>query len=142
MFRACLRQVSTQAGRLPLSISSRVADGVFVHADREKMHQVLLNLILNAIEASGKHGTVWVRLTADRRANRASIVVEDNGPGIDEADLPRVLEPFFTTKSSGSGLGLAIVKTIIEEHNGRLLLGNRPEGGLRAEVELNLLREH
>jgi signal transduction histidine kinase len=64
------------------------------------------------------------------------MTIADSGPGISEKDLPRIFEPFYSTKSSGTGLGLAIAKSIIDNHNGAITISNRPAGGTLAEVHL------
>jgi signal transduction histidine kinase len=82
------------------------------------------------------------RVTHDRQGNEAVIPVEDEGPGIPEAEIDRKVEPFMRGEGSrnrttgGAGLGLAIARAIAEQHGGRLVLANRPEGGLRVELRL------
>ncbi len=69
------------------------------------------------------------------------MTVEDNGPGVDPAILPRLFNPYFSAKSGGTGLGLAIAKKIIEEHGGSISAENREQGGFRVKFELPLERE-
>jgi signal transduction histidine kinase len=105
---------------------------------------VLLNLLLNAIQAIDHKGTIVVRVvaTATSRlptAGRAVLVsVEDSGPGIPPEVLPKMFEPFFTTKApgEGTGLGLSVSWGIVKEHHGAIFAGNRAEGGARFEFEL------
>jgi signal transduction histidine kinase len=106
--------------------------------DEEKVHQVMLNLLLNAVDAAPDQSSVTVDLKSEE-AN-AVIFIEDSGLGIRESDASRVFEPFFTTKSTGTGLGLAIAKSIVERHNGQLRLENVTYGGARAETTLPLLK--
>jgi PAS domain S-box-containing protein len=102
-----------------------------VRGDRVQLQQVMLNLILNAMDAmngcdAGKRSvTVRVR----RVAEWAEVAVSDTASGIPEENLKRLFEPFFTTKPTGLGLGLAISHTIIEAHGGRLWAENNPEAG-------------
>ncbi len=86
----------------------------------EEIEQVLINLIVNAQQASSKGSTVWVGTA--RVKDRARVTVSDRGCGIGPADLDKIFEPFFTTKAAGTGLGLAICKRIAEEHDGELLV--------------------
>jgi nitrogen fixation/metabolism regulation signal transduction histidine kinase len=70
--------------------------------------------------------------------NEIHLQVEDNGAGFPESVLARSFEPYMTTKTKGTGLGLAIVKKIVEEHGGRIALGNKPDGGARVSISLPL----
>jgi len=113
----------------------RGADDVRVPIDREQMRQVWLNLAANALEAMGERGTLVVRW---KPAEGGGIAVEfcDDGPGIAANDLPRVGEPFFTTKRGGTGLGLAIAQRIVERHGGMLTLESETGHGTTARVNL------
>ena len=115
--------------------------------DSEQIVRVLVNLVLNAADAirskpNDVGGRVWLRrgpAAGERRVREGdgpadalvAIVVEDDGPGIAEALLQRVFNPFFTTKDTGTGLGLAIVHRTVESHGGRITAANRPQGGAR-----------
>ena len=108
---------------------------LIVPADREQLRQVWLNLSNNAFDAIGSRGTLTVRT---RMSGVAQAVVEfvDDGSGIAAEDLPRVGEPFFTTKRGGTGLGLAIAMRIVERHGGSLELDSAPGRGTVARVTL------
>jgi signal transduction histidine kinase len=114
------------------------AEPVFVRVRPLALRRALRNLVINAATHGGG-ATVAVR--ADRTA--ACILIEDHGPGIPEALLQRVFEPFFRvdparrTSHPGAGLGLAIAKEIIDRSRGQLKLANRPDGGLRQEIRLS-----
>ncbi|MCC7375440.1 MAG: hypothetical protein IT581_12365 [Verrucomicrobiales bacterium] len=100
--------------------------------DRVQLQQVLLNLLLNAMDAMSAQPIETRRLTVSCRATGGGMLefnVRDAGPGIAPAALPRLFEPFFTTKAQGMGLGLAICRTIVEAHGGRLSAENNPTGG-------------
>lgn len=91
-----------------------------VLADPDQMLQVLGNLMTNAIQAMESEGVIHVQ--AERDAERARLILRDEGPGIAPDDREKIFEPLFTTKAKGTGLGLAICRQIIERHNGRLEL--------------------
>jgi PAS domain S-box-containing protein len=108
---------------------------VRVPLDREQMRQVWLNLAANALEALGDRGVLTVRWKATEGGGVAVEFI-DNGPGIAAEDLPRVGEPFFTTKRGGTGLGLAIAQRIVERHGGVLTLESEAGHGAVARVNL------
>jgi len=111
-----------------------------VQADRNRLRQVLNNLITNGLEATD--GTPAGRIEVSTRheggpgGGKAVIMVADNGHGFDREMLARVFEPYVTSKPRGTGLGLAIVKKIAEEHGGSIEASNRPEGGAYVRVIL------
>lgn len=98
-----------------------------VLADRDKLKQVLINLIVNACEAAAEGTTITVSLQIDR-ANQVNIQVHNPGEPIPPEVLAKLTQPFFTTKSSGNGLGLAIVKRILEAHAGELRIDSSALG--------------
>jgi two-component system, NtrC family, sensor histidine kinase PilS len=110
-------------------------DGLAVKADHDQLRQVWLNLAVNAVEALGEGGTLTVR---SREGAGGQVIVEfiDDGPGIAAEDLPRVGQPFFTTKTGGTGLGLAIAQRIVERHGGTLVFESTPGRGTTARVTL------
>lgn len=146
--RADLREITEEAATLVrldrgagASIENAVPEGLLVECDADRMVQVLVNIIRNAAEAvrdrptapsAASDGNADVRVDAELMtrdgARWASVRVTDNGPGIDQAVLSRIFEPFATTRldSRGTGLGLAVAEGIVREHGGRLLARNRP----------------
>jgi len=104
--------------------------------DRDRIKQVILNLITNAIQASSPEKEVWVKTRKEN--NGAVLEVSDCGCGIRAEDKEKVFEPFFSTKKQGTGLGLAIVKKILEAHGGGISLYSNPEGGVTFSVNLPL----
>ena len=92
--------------------------------DAAQVRQVLLNLVLNAAQATPVGGAVTVTITEERGSNGRPagmrMVVADTGSGIDSTLLPRIFDPFFTTREEGTGLGLAIVHAVVEGHHGRV----------------------
>ena len=103
--------------------------------DGEKLHQMALNLLLNAVQASEAGSTIRVSLV-DRGAAGAALVIADEGAGIADADQEHIFEPFFTTRSTGSGLGLAVVKDIIDRHNGSITVESKVGFGTTVTVTL------
>ena len=104
----------------------------------DALRQVLLNLALNAIEASEAGGTV--RLLAAPCESGVAIAVEDEGPGVPDALRARLFEPFFSTKSRAGGLGLAITRRLVEEAGGAIEIQDRTPRGARFRVTLPLAR--
>jgi len=105
-----------------------------VRGDRVQLQQVVLNLIMNGLEAiaRNKDGTRELSISSDAdEANNVTIAVRDSGEGLDSANLERVFDAFYTTKPEGMGMGLAISRTIIESHGGRLwAAANMPKGAV------------
>lgn len=101
-----------------------------IHIDRDKISQVLLNLYLNAIDAMEIGGALELGLICNPTARTASIIVADTGSGIDEDDLTKIFDPYYTTKSSGTGLGLAIVHNIMDAHKGTIKAEKRHNQGM------------
>ena len=114
-------------------------DAGMIDADPAKLHDILRNLIENAVNYSPE--ATGVQIDASRRNNSIDIAVSDSGPGIPPADLKRVFERFYRVDKSrsrpgGTGLGLAIVRHLVELHGGTVTAENRPEGGARFTVTL------
>jgi signal transduction histidine kinase len=116
-----------------VSVQTRLTEGLVpVEGDRVQLQQVILNLILNAVEAmSAVDERVRELLisTEQSQTNGVLVAVRDSGPGIDPEHIERVFEAFYTTKSSGVGMGLSICRSIIDAHGGGLWAdANEPRG--------------
>ena len=116
-----------------VSVQTHFTEGLLpARGDRVQMQQVVLNLILNAVEAMGSVKSAARELSISTEQDRASgalVTVGDSGPGIDPENLERIFEAFYTTKSSGVGMGLSICRSIIDAHGGRLWAdANEPRG--------------
>jgi len=124
----------TEAANNSVSVRTQLAEGLpRVQGDRVQLQQVLLNLIINAIEAMRDVGEEERELLISSRSepDGVSVEVRDSGPGFASAALDRVFEAFYTTKPGGLGLGLSICRSIIEAHNGRLWASpNVPRGAI------------
>ncbi len=113
-----------------------------VSVDKNKIEQVLVNIFMNAIQVMPQGGTLTVRTqvtpAGDGRAAGVTVEIDDTGPGIPAAHLPKIFEPFFTTKPAGqgTGLGLCVARQIVLLHGGTLALRNRAEGGVRVTMTL------
>jgi signal transduction histidine kinase len=114
-----------------------------VKADVIQLQQVLINLIVNAIDAMGHLDKSQRRITVRtaRNGDSAEIEISDRGPGILAGKLDEIFEPFYTTKLNGMGMGLSIARTIVEAHEGRISAENNAGGsGAAFRVALPLAR--
>jgi signal transduction histidine kinase len=119
-------EVQTELGQLP----------VFT-GDTVQLQQVIMNLVMNAIEAMHTAATRVLRIKSETNASSTiRLSVEDTGSGIGSSDIDRVFNPMFSTKSAGLGMGLAICRTIVENHGGRIWAQSRPGGGAIFRIEL------
>jgi PAS domain S-box-containing protein len=119
--------------RLKLSKSTAQIPG-----DRDRLRQVLVILLSNAVESMPDGGTIGIEGSMDRKKLLYQLRITDDGPGFGETDLERIFEPFFTTRGSkgGTGLGLSIADTIVAKHGGHLEAINRKSGGAMMTVYL------
>ena len=122
-----------EATKNGVMVRTHLADGLpLIHADRIQLQQVILNLIINAVEAMSGMGDGKRELTISTGRNATNSVVvsvRDSGPGLDPKTKDHLFDTFFTTKSKGMGMGLAICHSIIERHGGRMWAGaNEPRG--------------
>ena len=108
-----------------------------IFGDRKQLKQVLINLLLNAMDAISPGGQVMVSIRNNRE--HCELTVSDTGKGIQESDLPHVFKPFFSSKTTGTGLGLAVVQNIIQEHNGVIQIAS--EVGKGTIVTIRIPRE-
>ncbi|MGI6132351.1 MAG: two-component system sensor histidine kinase NtrB [Bacillota bacterium] len=127
-----------KASELGVELILDISDNIpAIIGDRDQLEQVFLNLAVNGIEAMEGGGRLHV--SAARKANEVRVSFADTGPGIPTQDIPRVFNPFYTTKPSGTGLGLALSWSIIERHGGAIEVDNvSDDGGARFDVILPL----
>jgi signal transduction histidine kinase len=107
-----------------------------LNADGKKLRQALLNLVLNAMQASTKGSTVSLEVAKSCADGAAVIRVQDRGQGMTPEILDRIRKPYFTTKEGGSGLGIAVARGIIEQHGGTLRFESTSGRGTVATVML------
>jgi signal transduction histidine kinase len=123
-----LTLIEPQARREGVSLERTRTPGVdvFVHGDADQIRQVLINLMLNAVQASGKGGTVTIttRLLHRGKIRLCEVEVADTGPGVPDGMMEDIFNPFFTTKEKGTGLGLPIAHQIVTEHGGTIRVEN------------------
>lgn len=119
LIQRSLKLIEGDARAKGIEIKSEIpADLPDVHIDADRMSQVLLNLYLNSTQAMDAQGVLEVKVSRDETRKLTTIIVADNGGGIDPADQEHIFDPYFTTKSDGTGLGLAIVHKILDAHQG------------------------
>ncbi len=109
---------------------------VFAQIDAEQITQVILNLLINAIQVMTSDGKIYIRITSGQQY--ANIEIGDNGPGIPEAYREQIFDPFFSQRKGGIGLGLAVVKKIIQAHQGTIQAGSSEYGGALFTIQLPL----
>jgi PAS domain S-box-containing protein len=122
--------VEGEARSQAIALSTSIQDGLpALHVDRVRIQQVLLNLLVNALEVLGAADPPrTLALCASRDDGEVTVRVTDSGTGIDPKHIKRVFDPFFSTKRDGMGMGLAISRSIVEEHGGRIRAMNNAEG--------------
>jgi signal transduction histidine kinase len=110
---------------------------MLIEGDRDQLGQVIVNLVLNAVDAMDHKGTLTLRTYPDKAAQKACIEVSDMGRGIPKENLSLIFDPFFTTKApgKGTGLGLSTAYGIIKENNGRIWVKETSEKGTTFAVE-------
>lgn len=108
------------------------ADDTLIVADAEMLLQILLNLMLNSLEASSPGGVMTIRLVV--RADRATLSVEDQGRGIEPDLQERIFKPYVTGRAEGHGLGLAIVKRLVDHHGWSIEVRSQPDRGTTVEI--------
>ncbi len=137
-----VRLLDAEARRRDVAVTCRADESLpRVVVDEAQVKQVLMNVILNAIEACEPHGTVAVvTRPEDSRGERwCAVIVADSGSGIAPEHVEQIFDPFFTTKDSGSGLGLFIARQIVDEHGGYITTATRQDGGTEFAIHFPLV---
>jgi two-component system sensor histidine kinase HydH len=129
-----VKLIAADAQKKQISIEIEAAAEIPpVEVDSDKIKQVFLNIFLNSLAALQDGGKLKIKLSS--RTNNLEVIISDNGAGIEKMDLPRIYDPYFTSKPAGTGLGLAIVQKIMEAHGGNTSLESA--AGKGTEVFLN-----
>lgn len=131
--------LSPEASVCGVEIVTRLAPGLRpIQADGVQLTQVLVNLVINALQAMGKAGRIELVIDQPPGLDATIVEVLDTGPGVPAEHLKSVFEPYYTTKAEGSGLGLWIAQQIVTAHGGTLQAANRPGGGAAFRMGLPL----
>ncbi len=144
--REVIALTRAEAAKHGVSVEADLDDALpLVHGDRVQLQQVMLNLMINAVEAMSSAGEGPRALSVRTRtygSQAARVAVHDTGPGVDGHDIDRLFEPFYTTKAGGMGMGLSICRSIVEAHGGTLqVFANLPRGAMFV-FELPAVDEH
>jgi two-component system sensor histidine kinase HydH len=134
-----LRLLETELARKSVKLEKDYEENLPpIPADRDRLAQAFLNLLLNSLEAIEKEGTIGIHLGKETRNGRPYLTVSitDTGRGIPADDLEKIFEPFFSTKRKGTGLGLAIVHQIVEAHKGEIRVRSRKGQGTTFSIFL------
>jgi signal transduction histidine kinase len=139
LVRGTVHDLRSRLDEARITVDVDAADGVVARADRERLRQVLVNLVENAVDAlRDADGDRRLVLAVGTTDGRATVRVTDTGPGVAAEDLPHLFEPFFSRKADGTGLGLAIAKRTLDAHGGRIEAASEPGAGTTFRLEVPL----
>jgi len=130
----CIAMLSAQAQTKNVQLDCHADQDYLIKADSEQMTQVLMNLLINAIQMLPNHGKVEVGITALQ--DTIQLTISDNGPGIPAGSQAQIFEPFFTQRAGGVGLGLAVVRHIVHAHQGEISYSPSQQGGAQFNITL------
>ncbi len=138
--RETLALLSDQCLKQGVDVSTSFKENGFsIHADPQQLKQVLLNILLNSLEAMGQGGRL--RVSTHASGSYLMLRVADTGSGIPKECQATIWDPFFTTKETGMGLGLAVVQSVVERHGGHVTLASEPGKGTTIQISLPLSRQ-
>jgi signal transduction histidine kinase len=126
--------LKSQAQAKNITIIFEQTEAIYLLADADQMTQVMMNLLMNALQILPKGGKIELNL----RAEKEQVVMDfiDNGPGILAENQAQIFEPFFTQRSGGVGLGLAVVRQIVQAHGGEISYQDSPQKGAQFTITL------
>jgi signal transduction histidine kinase len=133
--REIILLLETRAADNGVSLETKGGEDITVNADGRKLRQAMLNLVLNAIQASPPGKTVTIEVARNGK-EAVQLKVSDEGGGMTPEVLERIRKPYFTTKEGGSGLGVAVSRGLVEQHGGQLRFDSTPGRGTAATMEL------
>jgi signal transduction histidine kinase len=143
-----VRRNQTRLDRNQVTVSTNFDQSLpLLKIDRQRLEQVLTNLIINAAQAMPDGGQLMIQADVvppdgEQKSNQVVVTVSDSGPGIPIEAQRRIFEPFFTTKTKGTGLGLSVARRIIEAHGGSINVDSHTVKGTSFIVKLPAEREH
>lgn len=124
-----------------ITLEKSIKDNIFFKGDADRLNQVFINIISNALKYTNKGGRVYVVM--DEEKDRIQIKVTDNGIGISKEDLPYVFERFYrgdksrSRETGGKGIGLTITKALVEAHNGTIKISSEQDEGTTVEIQFD-----
>ncbi len=130
----CVKNIQANINEKRIDFEISLHEAIFIKTDYNKLKQILINIIQNAVEAISEKGLI--EITAEIRNNTAEISINDNGSGMDDDTRTNAFKPFFTTKTSGTGLGLAVVERLVKSIGGSIELRSEPERGTKFKISI------
>jgi signal transduction histidine kinase len=131
----CISKIDSLMKKDKIKVELELSKGVTVYADREKLIQSMINILGNCI----RHSKSLIKISSIIDNNMVDIIIDDDGDGFEESEIKFVFDRFFKGKKGNIGLGLAITKTIIQNHNGKIIVSNNLQGGARFVIKLPVL---
>jgi len=132
--------IQDDAGSRDIQVMAEIEEDIpYLELDKDQITQVLLNIVLNGLDAIQKGGKLNIRCFRDNKGDSIIVEIEDTGYGISEEEQSRIFDPFYTTRKRGTGLGLAIAHRIVENHNGALSVKSKEGAGTTFRIELPIL---
>jgi signal transduction histidine kinase len=141
IFEEILQLLRPQIERGRIAVKKGFEPLPLITVDKEQIKQVILNLLMNAIQAMPTEGELNMGGRFSKDGNWVELTIQDSGIGIPPEDLERLFDPFFTTKEGGIGLGLSIAHRIIDQHHGKIEVESKPGKGTLFTISLPVLTE-
>ncbi len=138
LLKDCLELLQLNQSLVTPLLDLHIQSTSTIQANRDKLKQVFLNIMINASHAMGKVEVPKLRVSCEQDGNVIEVKIKDNGVGMDEKTQKRIFDPFFTTKSRGTGLGLAIAHKILEAHNATIDVESKQNYGTEFVMRFNI----